>query len=178
MGRQDTVCRLARLFEESPPPETRPSCTVFTYAAGVYSPAGRTIINNVRSESLVIDKDSTGQLWATWVQGASGNRKVWVNRTTTGTTWGTPSELPVNGTSVADDDISSIVAFRDGAKPSIGVFWSNQKGSSFHFAVRDDAAADTTGSRPSRSTPDRATPTTTSTSSRSSRTAVAGSSPW
>ena len=67
-------------------PDTRAKLYVFTYAAGVYSPAGSpTIINNVRSESLVIDKDSTGQLWATWVQGGSGARKVWVNRTTSGT---------------------------------------------------------------------------------------------
>src|ERR671915_781356 len=35
------------------------------------------LINNFRTETLVIDKDSTGQLWATWVQGG----KVWVNRT-------------------------------------------------------------------------------------------------
>ncbi len=32
-------------------------------------------INNFRTETLVIDKDSSGQLWATWVQGG----KVWVN---------------------------------------------------------------------------------------------------
>ena len=120
----------------------------FTYAAGTYSPSGSpTVINNVRSESLVIDKDSTGQLWATWVQGAAGSRKVWVNRTTSGVTWGSPFELPVNGAGVADDDISSIVAFRDGTTPSVGVFWSNQKGSSFHFAIHGDAAGDTTWKR-------------------------------
>ena len=99
-------------------------------------------INNYRSESLVIDKDSTGQLWATWVQGASGSRKVYVNRTTSGdSSWGTPFELPVSGTAVDNDDISSVIAF-GGTK--IGVFWSNQKGSSFHFAVHDDSAADAT----------------------------------
>jgi PKD repeat protein len=98
-------------------------------------------INNHRSESLVIDKDSTGQIWATWVQGSSGSRRVYVNRTTNGdATWGTPFELPVSGVAVADDDISSVIAF-GGNK--VGVFWSNQKGSSFHFAVHDDAAADT-----------------------------------
>ncbi|MEO6577398.1 MAG: hypothetical protein ABIO99_00655, partial [Candidatus Limnocylindria bacterium] len=81
-------------------------------------------INTYRSESLVIDKDSTGQLWATWVQGASGSREVWVNRTISGdSTWGTPFKLPGNGTSVADDDISSVVAF---GGDKIGVFWSNQ----------------------------------------------------
>jgi hypothetical protein len=135
----------SHVFSKSPASGYPAKLYVFTYAAGVYSPAGSpTIINNVRTESLVIDKDSTGQLWATWVQGGSGARKVWVNRTTTGTTWGTPFEVPVNGTSVADDDISSIVAFRDGTTPSIGVFWSNQKGSSFHFAVHADSAADAT----------------------------------
>ncbi|MEO6577742.1 MAG: DNRLRE domain-containing protein, partial [Candidatus Limnocylindria bacterium] len=54
-------------------------------------------------------------------------------------TWGTPFKLPGNGTSVADDDISSVVAF---GGDKIGVFWSNQKGSSFHFAVHDDTAFD------------------------------------
>jgi hypothetical protein len=135
----------SHVFSKSPASGYPARLYAFTYAAGVYSPArSPTIINNVRSESLVIDKDSTGQLWATWVQGGSGARKVWVNRTTSGTTWGTPFELPVNGTSVADDDIASLVAFRDGTTPSIGVFWSNQKGSSFHFAVHADAAGDTT----------------------------------
>jgi PKD repeat protein len=99
-------------------------------------------VNNVRSESLVIDKDSTGQLWATWVQGSSGNRTVWLNRTMSGdSSWGTPFELPVANTAVDNDDISALVAF-GGNK--IGVFWSNQKGASFHFAVHDDSAADTT----------------------------------
>ncbi|HET8777004.1 MAG TPA: PKD domain-containing protein, partial [Candidatus Limnocylindria bacterium] len=101
-------------------------------------------INNVASEALVIEKDSTGQLWATWVQGPTDGREVWVNRTTAGdSAWGAPFELPGNGTAVAKDDISSIIAF--GAN-KIGVFWSNQKGSSFHFAVHDDSAADDTWS--------------------------------
>lgn len=140
-----TLYVASHVFSKSPAAGYPSKLYVFTYAAGVYTSAGSpTVINNVRSESLVIDKDSTGQLWATWVQGVSGSRTVWVNRTTTGTTWGTPVQLPVNGVSVADDDISSIVAFRDGTTPSIGVFWSNQKGSSFHFAVHGDAAADTT----------------------------------
>ena len=40
-------------------------------------------INSARSETLVIDKDSTGKLWATWEQGG----QVWVNRTTGSDTW-------------------------------------------------------------------------------------------
>jgi hypothetical protein len=135
----------SHIFAKSPASGNPAKLYVFTFAAGIYSPAGSpTIINNIRSESLVIDKDSTGQLWATWVQGGSGAHKVWVNHTTSGRSWGTPSELPVNGASVGDDDISSIVAFRDGTTPSVGVFWSNQNGSSFHFAIHADAAGDTT----------------------------------
>ena len=48
-------------------------------------------INDWSSETLVIDKDSTGQLWATWTRGGS----VRVNRTTSGDqTWGTDSSPP------------------------------------------------------------------------------------
>src|SRR5206468_3074677 len=65
-------------------------------------------INNTSSETLVIDKDSTGKLWATWVQ----SNKVYVNRTTGGDqTWGAPFVIPVSGTSVNADDISSVIAF-------------------------------------------------------------------
>ncbi len=92
------------------------------------------------TETLVIDKDSTGQLWATWTRGSS----VRVNRTTNGDqTWGTEFVPAVAGTSNGSDDISTIVAF-GGNK--IGLLWSNQSGSpdSFFFSVHDDSAADTT----------------------------------
>jgi hypothetical protein len=60
-------------------------------------------INNYRTETLVIDKDSTGKLWATWTQGS----QVMVNRTTTGdASWGNPFVLPVSGaTKLSSDDI-------------------------------------------------------------------------
>jgi hypothetical protein len=106
-------------------------------------------INNVRSETLVIDKDSTGQLWATWVQNAAadGLRRVHVNRTAENTDsgWGTPFVVPgdPNHTRVASDDISSLIAFGPG---KIGVFWSNQRVSpkTFNFIVHNDTAADLT----------------------------------
>ena len=96
-------------------------------------------INSVRSETLVIAKDSTGQLWATWEQGGA----IWLNRTTTSdTAWGTPFVLP-GSQSVNSDDISSIIAF-GGSK--VGVLWSDQSASpdTDFFAVHDDAAGDTT----------------------------------
>ena len=96
-------------------------------------------INSVRSETLVIAKDSTGQLWATWEAGGS----IWLNRTTgSDTAWGTPFVLPA-AESVNTDDISSIIAF-GGNK--VGVFWSDQSASpdADFFAVHDDADGDTT----------------------------------
>jgi PKD repeat protein len=96
-------------------------------------------INNYKTETLVIDKDSTGKLWATWTQGS----QVMMNRTTTGdAAWGAPFVLPVSGaTKLSSDDISSVVAF-GGNK--IGVMWSSQTSSAMYFAVHADGQADAT----------------------------------
>jgi PKD repeat protein len=96
-------------------------------------------INNYKTETLVIDKDSTGKLWATWTQGA----QVMVNRTTTGDAgWGSPFLLPASGaTKLSKDDISSVVAF-GGNK--IGVMWSSQTNSAIYFAVHADGQSDST----------------------------------
>jgi PKD repeat protein len=95
-------------------------------------------INNYRLETLVIDKDTTGQLWATWVQGG----KVWINSTVCSptcndATWGTAFSLAVP--TVAADDISSVIAF---GGDRIGVMWSNQNTDTDYFAVHRDADAD------------------------------------
>jgi len=95
-------------------------------------------INNYRTETLVIAKDSTGQLWATWTQGG----RVWVNRTVCNptcddTTWGT--QFVISPTAVKTDDISSVIAF-GGNK--VGVMWSNQNTATDSFAVHDDSQAD------------------------------------
>jgi hypothetical protein len=88
-------------------------------------------INNSSSETLVIDEDSTGLLWATWVQ----DENVYVNRSSRGgRRWGRPFVLPVDGVEVGPD-ISSVVAF-DGDK--IGVFWGNHLTGRFYFAVHED----------------------------------------
>jgi len=108
-----------------------------------YQPIGQTYtldsgfpvaISQWRTEALVMDKDSTGRLWATWVQAGT----VYVNATTgDDTSWGTPFALPVDGASgLSTDDISSVIAF-GGSR--IGVMWSNQTTSVMHFAVHNDA---------------------------------------
>ncbi len=95
-------------------------------------------INDYKTETLVIAKDGTGTLWATWTEG----NKVWVNRTVgSDLTWGTPFVPAINGASnLKADDISSIIAFGPG---KIGLMWSNQNAPAMYFAVHADGAADT-----------------------------------
>jgi trimeric autotransporter adhesin len=95
-------------------------------------------INGMKTETLVFDQDSTGQLWAVWVQAG----EVYVNRTTgDDRTWGTPFVLPAAGaTGLTADDIASLVAFAG----KIGVMWSHQGDPAFYFATHNDADDDAT----------------------------------
>ena len=96
-------------------------------------------INTAKTETLVIARDSTGTLWATWMLG----NRIYVNHTTgSDTSWGTPYILPTAGTTVSSDDISSVIAF-GGNK--IGVMWSNQADGRFYFAVHTDGTGDAAG---------------------------------
>ena len=103
-------------------------------------------ITNQSSESLTIDKDTTGTLWATWTQvsqkaDGSYTSAVYVNSTTgADTSWGTPFVVPVDGSTVAPDDISSVVAF---GRNRIGILWSNQLEETVYWAVHDDGASRT-----------------------------------
>ncbi len=112
--------------------------TANTYSQDAGFPA---TINSVRSETLVIAKDSTGELWATWEQGS----RIWVTHTTSAdTVWAAPFLLP-GAAAVNADDISSIIAF-GGNK--IGIFWSNQSAlpDADYFAIHRDADPDGTWS--------------------------------
>jgi PKD repeat protein len=112
----------ARLYRYSYQPATK------TF---VLDPGFPTQINNNSSESLVIDKDSTGTLWATWTQVSGNTNTVYVNSTTgPDGTWGTPVAL--SHTPLAPDDISTLVAYRN----EIGVLWSNQRDDTVYWARR------------------------------------------
>jgi PKD repeat protein len=92
-------------------------------------------INGAKSESLVIDMDSAGRLWATWPQ----DGRVYVNHTNgNDASWGTPFVVP-GSTAIDPDDLSSLVAFGGNR---IGVMWSNQLDGRFWFAAHADNAAD------------------------------------
>jgi hypothetical protein len=92
------------------------------------------VINDTQSETLVIDKDSSGTLWATWAQ----DNKVFVNRTTgEDSSWGTSFVLPASqAQNLSADDISSVVAF---GGDKVGVMWSNQNADTMYFAVHHEA---------------------------------------
>jgi len=102
-------------------------------------------INNNSSESITLDKDSTGRLWATWTQ-VSGNdssgytNAVYVNSTSgNDAAWGSPFVIPVSGNSPAPDDISAVVAYGKAAGVnSIGVMWSNQNDDTVYWATHRD----------------------------------------
>ncbi|MCB9157720.1 MAG: PKD domain-containing protein [Caldilineaceae bacterium] len=89
-----------------------------------------------KSETLTIAKDATGQLWVTYVEGG----KVMVNHSRNGNDadWGTPYQLPVNGSNVSSDDISAIIAYEN----YIGIMWSNQSAKIMYFARHDSNNAD------------------------------------
>jgi PKD repeat protein len=93
-------------------------------------------VNDTRSETLSLERDSTGTLWASWTQDGS----VYLNHTLGGddAAWDDPEPLllPQAG-GLAAQDTSALVAF-DG---KLGLLWSNAPGGELHFAVRADGSA-------------------------------------
>lgn len=123
----DTVLDAARLYRYS-----------YSPASDTYTldPGFPVLVNDSVSETLVLEKDSTGRLWVTWTEDGD----VMVNRSTANDRiWGVPFRLPVQDGSARSDDISSIVAF---GGDRVGILWSDQKDDRFYFAVHEDGAAD------------------------------------
>lgn len=108
-----------------------------TTKAYTLDPGFPSTINNNSSESLTIDEDSTGRIWATWTQvsGPPYTSSVYVNYSQGGAVWATPMVLPVAGVHPAPDDISAVVAF---SHNKIGVMWSNQLDDTMYWAVHPD----------------------------------------
>jgi PKD repeat protein len=117
----------------------------FDAAGGTWSLDGgfpRTM-NSARSETLVIDRDSTGTLWATWLQidPVSQEHRVYVNRSgDQGVTWTTPAPLP-GAPAATGDDVSSVIPFGGNR---VGVMYSSEATGAMktYFAVHTDGAAD------------------------------------
>jgi len=114
----------------------------YTHGSGYLLDEGFPVdITRGNAEALTLAKDSTGRLWATWVESA----RVMINHSTgVDTQWGLPSVLPVSVTAstLTTDDISAAVSFGT----SVGVMWSNQLTGTTYFAVHRDLDPDTTWS--------------------------------
>jgi hypothetical protein len=119
----------------------------YSYSAGDYTlDAGfedpYITVNRDRTKSVVLDKDSTGILWVTYVSREAGSEiyNVYVNHSSgDDLTWGDAYVLPMDPqNSVTANDISSLVAFDDAGPPKIGVAWSNQIDFNFYFATHTD----------------------------------------
>ena len=127
----------------------------FSYISGsqTYSlDAGFPVIINgaAKTLSLVITKDSTGKLWATWTD----SQKVMVNRTDgNDANWGTAFILPTQQNDLELDpsdstrtaDMSSVIAF---GGDKIGILWGNQNpvldlsDRKYFFSIHNDSDAD------------------------------------
>ena len=122
----------------TPPNSARLYRYSYDAAADTYSlDAGfPVLVNSATSETLVLDKDSTGQLWVTWTQAD----KVYVNCSQgDDLTWSAPFVIPTQGSDLDSDDISTLIAFNG----KIGVVWSNQSDAKIYFAVHHDNKPDT-----------------------------------
>ena len=123
----------------------------YSYANGEFtldSGFPTTIMNN-SSESMTIDQDSTGAIWAAWTQVSEDSagdftNTVYVNRSAPGgTSWNSPFVIPVSNPTLAPDDISAIVAF---GSNKIGVMWSDQLTGAVRWATRTDGTNPTAAS--------------------------------
>ena len=87
------------------------------------------VVNQSKTEAVVLAKDTTGQLWITYVD---ENQQVMINHSVGGDdkVWATPFVLPV-GTpaNVNSDDLSSIIAFNG----RVGVMWGHQNTPKVHY---------------------------------------------
>ena len=110
---------------------SRPRLYKYTYDAtlDVYNllpgfPVSLTIPSG--SETIVIDQDSSGRLWAAYEAGGD----IYAAYTTSADhlSWQTPGVVLRSG--VADDDVAAIVRF---ATNRVGVFWSDQNRWEFGF---------------------------------------------
>ncbi len=82
------------------------------------------------SETMVLDQDSRGRLWASYV----AHKTVYVTHSETDHhVWDLPGQVLQKG--IDKDDISSIVAF---GGHSMGVLWSDQQRTEFGFRMRRD----------------------------------------
>lgn len=112
----------------------------FSYANGSYAlDAGFPLaIGDSSTESAMIEKDSTGRLWAVWKQDL---RVYYAYSLGSEALWSVPAPLPGCTSDFDQDDICAIQRF-GGNK--IGVMWNDNVQADFLFAVHQDGQPPTT----------------------------------
>ncbi|MFP3462263.1 PKD domain-containing protein [Arthrobacter globiformis] len=118
----------------------------YSYANGTYTLdiGFPSVISDRSSESMTIDQDSTGAIWATWTQvsGSSSTgytNTVYVNYSVPGgSSWAQPFVIPAPDAHPAPDDISAVVAYGNN---KIGVMWSDHLDGTVYWATRNDRTA-------------------------------------
>lgn len=93
-------------------------------------------IGDSSCETLVIDQDTTGTLWAVWKQ---DDRVHFARTLGSDTSWSAPAVLPTNTSDLDTDDICSVIAFGN----RIGVMWSDQVLNNYYFSTHVDGTPDT-----------------------------------
>ncbi len=95
-------------------------------------------------DSIVITKDTTGKIWATYVGATDG--QVMIN-TTLGNDlfWGEPFALPVAHSLVTKVEVATVLAFGPGR---VAVMWSSRADSSFYLSSHEDGDPDTAWGTP------------------------------
>ena len=122
----------------------------YSYSGGKYTldTGFPTTITENSSESMTIDQDTTGAVWATWTQVTGSpngfTNTVYVNYSAPGgTSWAAPFVIPVSDPNPAPDDISAVVAF---GRNKIGVMWSDHIDGTMYWATRTDGTDPTASS--------------------------------
>lgn len=112
----------------------------YSYAAGNYTldPGFPVVIGDVATETMVIEKDSKGTLWAVWKQGLRVHYSYTLG---SDELWSVPAPLPSCTTDFDTDDICSIIRFNTNR---IGVMWSDKVRKAFLFAKHVDGDPGTT----------------------------------
>ena len=99
-------------------------------------------VSNATTDSMVLEKDSTGRLWVTYNLG----QQILMNASATSDTDWDPVNgsfvLPVgSAANVQNDDLSSVLSFDN----RIGVMWSNQVTDEMYFAEHLDGSSPESG---------------------------------
>jgi hypothetical protein len=108
----------------------------------VLDPGFPTTINPTGGSPVVITKDSTGVVWATFAV----DGRVWVSHTLDHDAhWSKPAALPPKEAVVDPTDVSAIVAFGPG---KVGLVWTNQLQGAVYASIHDDGTPDDAWSPP------------------------------